>query len=30
MKTTPHDEAIENLPRFADQMAEDIAGIEVY
>jgi len=30
MKTTPHDEAIENLPALADQLAEDIAGIEVY
>ncbi len=30
MKTTPHEEAIENLPRFAEQMAEDIAEIEVY
>lgn len=30
MKTTPHDQAIEDLPAFADQLAEDIAGIEVY
>jgi len=30
MKTTPHDEAIENLPAFANGLAEEIAGIEVY
>ncbi|MBS3955915.1 MAG: V-type ATP synthase subunit A [Clostridiales bacterium] len=30
MKTTPHDEAIENLPALAKSIAEDIAGIEVY
>jgi len=30
MKTTPHDEAIENLPAFANALAEEIAGIEVY
>ncbi len=30
MKTTPHEEAIENMPVFARQIAEDIAGIEVY
>ncbi|MDZ4178777.1 MAG: V-type ATP synthase subunit A [Coriobacteriia bacterium] len=30
MKTTPHDEAIEQLPAFAQALAEDIAGIEVY
>ena len=30
MKTTPHDEAIENLPALAASLSEDIAGIEVY
>ena len=30
MKTTPHDEAIENIPVFTKEIAEDIAGIEVY
>lgn len=30
MKTTPHDEAMENLPAFANELAEEIAGIEVY
>ncbi len=30
MKTTPHDEAMENLPVFANALAEEIAGIEVY
>jgi V/A-type H+-transporting ATPase subunit A len=30
MKTTPHDEAMENLPAFANALAEEIAGIEVY
>jgi len=30
MKTTPHDEALEELPRFAEELAENIAGIEVY
>lgn len=30
MKTTPHEEAIEGLPAFADELAGDIAGIEVY
>lgn len=30
MKTTPHDQAIEELPAFAQQLSEDIAGIEVY
>jgi len=30
MKTMPHDEALEQIPKFADQLVEDIAGIEVY
>lgn len=30
MKTTQHEEAIETLPAFANELAEDIAGIEVY
>ncbi len=30
MKTTPHEEAIENIPVLAKEIAEDIAGIEVY
>jgi V/A-type H+-transporting ATPase subunit A len=30
MKTTPHEEAIENLPEFASSLSEQIAGIEVY
>jgi len=30
MKTTPHDEAMESLPVFANALAEEIAGIEVY
>lgn len=29
-KTTPHEEAIENMPIFCTEMNEDIAGIEVY
>jgi V/A-type H+-transporting ATPase subunit A len=30
MKTTPHEDALANLPTFASQLAEDIAEIEVY
>lgn len=30
MKTMPHNEALEELPKFAEELAEDIAGIEVY
>jgi len=30
MKTTPHEEAIETIPVFTKEIAEDIAGIEVY
>ncbi|PKQ30086.1 MAG: V-type ATP synthase subunit A [Actinobacteria bacterium HGW-Actinobacteria-10] len=30
MKTTPHEEAMESLPVFANELAEEIAGIEVY
>ncbi len=30
MKTTPHEEAMANLPAFANELAEEIAGIEVY
>ncbi len=30
MKTTPHEEAIENIPVFTKEIADDIAGIEVY
>jgi len=30
MKTTPHEEAIQSLPGYAEQLAEEIAGIEVY
>lgn len=29
-KTTPHEEAIENMPIFCTEMNENIAGIEVY
>ncbi len=30
MKTTPHEEAIDTIPVLAKEIAEDIAGIEVY
>jgi V/A-type H+-transporting ATPase subunit A len=29
LKTTPHEEALENMPKLCSRIAEDIAGIEV-
>jgi hypothetical protein len=30
LKTTPHEQALEDMPVLCAKIAEDIAGIEVY